>query len=73
MRAGGDTKYGLILDVGAMWTCSVLVGAIAAFVCKASVPIVYMILMSDEVIKVPFSLKRFYSYKWIRNITRENT
>lgn len=72
LRSGGDTKYGLIIDVAGMWCCSILCGAIAAFVFKASVPIVYMILMSDEVIKIPLSVKRFLSYKWINNVTREN-
>lgn len=72
LRSGGDTKYGLIIDIGGMWCVSILFGAIAAFVFKASVPIVYIILMSDEVIKIPLSVSRFLSYKWIRNITREN-
>lgn len=72
MRSGGDTKYGLLIDIGGMWCCSILLGAIAAFVFKASVPIVYVILMSDEVIKIPLSVSRFLSYKWIKNITREN-
>lgn len=72
LRSGGDTKYGLLVDIGGMWCFSILLGAIAAFKLHASVPIVYMILMSDEVIKVPIALQRFYSYKWIKNVTREN-
>ena len=73
LRSGGDTKYGLLVDIGGMWCFSILFGAIAAFKFHASVPIVYMILMSDEVIKVPIALQRFYSYKWIKNVTRENS
>lgn len=72
LRSGGDTKYGLVIDIGGMWCASILFGAIAAFVFKASVPIVYVILMSDEVIKIPLSVSRFLSYKWIRNITRDD-
>ena len=70
-RSGGDTRFGLIMDVSTMWGCSILLGAIAAFVFGAPVPVVYMILMSDEVIKVPITLKRFFSYKWIKDVTRE--
>lgn len=70
-RSGGDTRFGLIMDVSTMWGCSILLGALAAFVFGASVPVVYMILMSDEVIKVPITLKRFFSYKWIQDVTRE--
>ncbi|MFV0363771.1 MAG: MATE family efflux transporter [Suipraeoptans sp.] len=70
-RAGGDTKFGLILDVTSMWCCSILIGFIAAFVLKLSVPVVYVILLSDEVIKLPFTLKRYFGYKWLRDVTRE--
>ena len=70
-RSGGDTKFGLIMDVATMWGCSILIGAVAAFVFKASVPVVYIILMSDEVIKIPITIKRYLSYKWLRDVTRE--
>lgn len=69
-RAGGDTKYGLFVDVSTMWGCSILIGALGAFVFKWSVPIVYMILLSDEVIKVFLTTYRFKSYIWLNNITR---
>ena len=45
-RSGGDTRFGLIMDVSTMWGCSILIGAVAAFVLHASVPVVYVILMS---------------------------
>lgn len=70
-RSGGDTRFGLILDVSTMWGCSILLGAIAAFVFHASVPVVYVILMSDEIIKMPITWKRYKSYKWLRDVTRE--
>lgn len=70
-RSGGDTRFGLRLDATTMWCCSILLGAIAAFVFRASVPVVYVLLMSDEVIKVPITVKRFLEYKWIKNVTRE--
>lgn len=72
-RSGGDTKFGLALDVGTMWGFSILLGAAAAFLFGWSVPVVYVILMSDEVIKIPFTLKRFFSYKWLKDVTREMT
>ena len=70
-RSGGDTRFGLVLDVGTMWGCSILLGALAAFVFHAGVPLVYILLMSDELLKLPFSLKRFFSFKWIKDVTRE--
>ena len=41
-----------------------LFGFLAAFVFKLSVPVVYVILMSDEIIKIPITYKRYRSYKW---------
>ena len=70
-RSGGDTRFGLIMDVSTMWGFSILLGAVAAFVFHASVPVVYVILMSDELIKVPITIKRYLSYKWLKNVTRE--
>lgn len=69
-RAGGDTKFGLILDTVGMWGCSILFGAIAAFVFKLSVPVVYIILLSDEVIKLPFTILHYKRKTWVKNVTR---
>ena len=59
------------MDVSTMWGFSILFGAVAAFILHASVPVVYVILMSDELIKVPITLKRYLTYKWLRDVTRE--
>ncbi|MDD6797557.1 MAG: MATE family efflux transporter [Clostridia bacterium] len=69
-RAGGDTKFGLLIDVGFMWGFSIVAGAVAAFVFHAPPMLVYMILLSDEVLKVPFSSIRYRQYRWLKNVTR---
>ncbi len=69
-RAGGDTRFGLFLDVATMWGGSILFSALAAFIFKWSIPVVYIILMSDEIIKIPLTLARFKSRKWLNNVTR---
>ncbi len=69
-RAGGDTRFGLFLDVGTMWFGSILLGFIAAFVLKLNLTAVYMIVMCDEIIKVPLCIWRYRSYKWLKNVTR---
>lgn len=71
LRSGGDIKFGLYMDVLTMWCCSILIGAVAAFVFHASVEVVYMILMSDEVIKVPICIWRYCKYAWLNDVTRE--
>ena len=70
-RAGGDTRLGLIIDVSTMWGGSILLGALCAFVLKLPVEAVYVVLMSDEVIKVPITTLRYRQKKWLRNVTRE--
>ncbi|MSC84586.1 MATE family efflux transporter [Eubacterium sp. am_0171] len=70
-RSGGDTRFGLIMDVATMWGCSILFGFLAAFVFHCGVPVVYIILMSDELIKVPITWIRYRSYKWLKDVTRK--
>ncbi|MEG1848482.1 MAG: MATE family efflux transporter [Lachnospiraceae bacterium] len=70
-RAGGDTKFGLIIDVASMWGASILLGAIAAFVFHWPVEIVYAILLLDEVIKTPLTLLRYRKKIWLKNVTRD--
>lgn len=69
-RSGGDTRFGLLLDVTTMWGCSILIGFLAAFVFKCSVPVVYVCLMSDELIKLPITTWRYRRYKWLKDVTR---
>ena len=69
-RAGGDINFGLFIDVGTMWGGSVLLGALAAFVFKLPVPIVYVLLMCDEIIKLPITFWRYRQKKWLKNVTR---
>ncbi len=70
-RSGGDTKYGLMVDVTTLWCGAIVLGYIAAFVLKLSVPIVYMILLCDEILKIPFCIYRYRSGKWLKNVTRQ--
>ena len=69
-RGGGDTKFGLVMDVLSMWCGSILIGALAAFVWKWPIPVVYIILMGDELIKIPVCTWRYRQRKWLRDVTR---
>ena len=53
-----------------MWCYSIPLGFIGAFVLKLDTKIVYMMLMSDELLKLPFCIARFRSRKWVRDVTR---
>jgi len=71
-RAGGDSRFGLICDTIDMWGYAVPLGFLAAFALKLPVEAVYFLLCTDEFVKWPWVFKRFYSYKWAKNITRED-
>lgn len=69
-RSGGDTRFGMFLDSGILWGCSILFGFLAAFVWKLSVPAIYFVLLSDELVKFPLCCIRYRQKKWLRNVTR---
>ena len=69
-RAGGDTKFGLLEDTIAMWGISILVGFLGAFIFGWSVQAVYVVLLSDEIIKIPVNWWRYKTKIWLRNVTR---
>ena len=70
-RAGGDTKFALVADVFPLWFGSVLISAFAAFYLNLPAKLVYILIMSDEIIKQPLIFWRYRSKKWINNVTRE--
>lgn len=69
-RGGGDTRFGLYVDAGVMWGGSLLWGALGAFVFHWPAEVVFIVLMSDEVLKLPFNILRYKSQRWLRNVTR---
>ena len=69
--AGSDTRFGLICDTVTMWCIVVPAGLIAAFVLKLPVIGVYLVLNTDEIIKLPVVYWYYKKYKWLKNITRE--
>ncbi|MDL2301525.1 MATE family efflux transporter [Lachnospiraceae bacterium OttesenSCG-928-D06] len=70
-RAGGDSRFGFVCDVIDMWVYAVPLGFLAAFVFKLPVMWVYFLLCTDEFVKWPFVIKHYRSYKWLKNITRD--
>jgi len=70
-RAGGDTRFGIYADLFSMWTGSLLLAFIASRFLGFGVPVVYVLLMSDELIKIPITTIRYKTYKWLKNVTRE--
>lgn len=70
-RGGGDTRYGLIMDIIMMWLVSIPLMLIAAYVLRLPPIWVYFVMTLDELIKMPFIFIHFFRYKWLINITRD--
>ena len=70
-RAGGDAKFGFILDAVSMWIVSVPLGLLAAFVFNLHPVLVYLVLYLDEFEKMPVVIHHYRSGKWLKNITRD--
>ena len=70
-RAGGDSKFGFVMDAIMMWGVSVPFGLISAFVLKLPPLWVYFILYLDEFEKMPVIIIHYFKKKWLKNITRE--
>lgn len=70
-RGGGDTKYGLYMDIVMMWFVAIPLMAIAAYVLKLPPIWVYFVMTLDEIEKMPFIFIHFRKYKWMKNITRD--
>lgn len=69
-RGGGDTRFGLILEIIGLWGGSVVLGSLAAFVFRLEVPLVFAVILLDEYIKIPLALYRYRTYKWLQDVTR---
>lgn len=69
LRSGGDTVFSFVLDGLIIWLVGVPSAVIAAFVFDLPVYWVYFSVMSEEFLKCILGLNRFFSRKWIHNMT----
>lgn len=70
LRAGGDTVFTSLLDLGSLWLFSIPLGYLAGFRWELSFPLVFLMLRSDEIVKLPILIWRIERKRWIRNVTR---
>ncbi len=70
LRAGGDTRFSLLLDGGAIWAIGVPCAAAGAFLFHLPVYFVYALTLSEEIAKFSFGLWRYFSKKWINDLTQ---
>jgi putative MATE family efflux protein len=70
LRAGGDTRFSLILDGLVIWFVGVPLAAAGAFIFGVPVHWVYALAVSEEIVKMIFGLWRFFSRRWINDLSQ---
>ena len=71
-RAGGDTKIGIVYDMVSLYLLGVPVVAYLGLI--ARVDFIYLLLamyLCEDIPKIIFSIRRFISKKWIKNLTTQ--
>ena len=70
LRSGGDTLFAVLIELLSMWGVGVSLAAVGAFLLHLPVYYVYLLAMTDEVLKFIIVQVRFHSRKWIHNLVR---
>jgi putative MATE family efflux protein len=72
LRGGGDAAYGSILQGMTLWFIGIPLAFIAAFILHLPVYFVVAFTAVEEITKFFFMIRRFKSFKWIRNMVNDN-
>jgi Na+-driven multidrug efflux pump len=69
MRAGGDTRFAMALDVGGTWLVSIPLVAAAGLLFGAPFWLVYILTMMEDVPKAIIGVRRVRSLRWLNDLT----
>ena len=71
LRAGGDTRFGLIADIGTVWLIGVPLAFVGALVLQIPVYWVVALVQVEEIIKFFIMRKRFLSKIWVKDLVED--
>lgn len=69
LRAGGDTKIAMRIDLGTVWLIGVPLAFIGALVLKLPIHQLVLLVTLEEVVKALVGIPIIKSGKWIKNLT----
>lgn len=69
-RSGGDTRFAFLLDTVGVWLVGVPMALLGAFVLHLPVYWVYLMVMAEEAVKWGIAMRRFFSQRWMHNVTQ---
>ena len=70
LKGGGDTRFIMLVDIFGVWFIGVPIGFITAFVFGLPIYLVLNFIVLEEIVKMIIAYKRFYSKKWIKDVTK---
>jgi putative MATE family efflux protein len=73
LRAGGDNKYCMFIDISGMWIVGIPLTIIAAFYFDLALYWVVLVTYSEELVKSVLFLSRFNAKHWLRNLTESHS
>jgi len=68
LRPGGDTRFGMVLDISSLWGIGVPLALITGLWLKLPVWLVYLIANTEEFVKFAIAIRRVASRRWINNL-----
>lgn len=68
LRAGGDVKFCLGLDIVAQWCIGIPLVVFATFVLKVEPQWIYLLFLTEEFVKWFVAFQRIMSKKWMKNL-----
>lgn len=70
LRGGGDVRFTTLIDVLPLWLVAIPLATVTGLIAKIGIFWVYMSIETENVVKFFLGLKRFFSRKWIHDVTR---
>ncbi len=68
LRAGGDTRFAMYMEIFSIWLIGVPAALIGGFVLRLPVEGVYLMVLSEELVKVIIIFRRYLSRKWVHDL-----
>jgi putative MATE family efflux protein len=71
LRAGGDTVFSLVMDLGGTWLVGLPLAAVGGLLLGAPFWLVYLLTLTEDLPKVGIGLLRLRSRRWLNDLTRK--
>jgi len=71
LRAGGDTRIGMLLDIGTVWCVGVPLAFIGALALHIPIYWVVALVQADEIVKFFLMRWRFNTRIWVKDLVRD--